>query len=106
MQKIIFITPEDAELGFKLTGVSQYTADEGNIIAILKSAVTEPDTGLVIADERLINSSNDEKLREIEHSWHGILLILPSPERPRAEIEDYASRLIRRAIGYHVRLKI
>jgi hypothetical protein len=32
--------------------------------------------------------------------------VLPSPERAVEEIEDYASRLIRRAIGYHVRLKI
>jgi V/A-type H+-transporting ATPase subunit F len=106
MEKIIFITPKDAEFGFKLTGASQYMADDGNVITVLKNVILEIDTGLVIIDERLINSSNEEKLREAERAWKGILVILPSPERPGAEIEDYASRLIRRAIGYHVRLKI
>ena len=47
-----------------------------------------------------------ERLREIEHAWQGILLVLPSPERPEVEIEDYAVSLIRRAIGYHVRLRV
>ena len=36
----------------------------------------------------------------------GILLVLPSPEKLPAEVEDYAARLIRRAIGYHVRLNV
>jgi len=36
----------------------------------------------------------------------GILLVLPSPVKPPAEVEDYAARLIRRAIGYHVRIKM
>ena len=106
MKKIVFITPGDAEFGFKLTGSDQLIADEENLITILKNAIIKPDTGLVIIDERLINSGNEEKLREAERTWQGILIVLPSPERPKAEIEDYASRLIRRAIGYHVRLKI
>ena len=106
MKKIIFITPEDAEFGFELTGAVQCIADKKSFIPILKGATADPDAGLVIVDERLVSSSNEEKMREIEHAWHGILVVLPSPERPEAEIEDYASRLIQRAIGYHVRLNI
>ena len=105
MKRIAFITPADAEFGFRLTGADQYITDEGNLMNILKRAVKDPETGLIIIDERLISSS-EEKLKEIEQAWHGILLVLPSPERPGAVIEDYASRLIRRAIGYHVRLNI
>jgi vacuolar-type H+-ATPase subunit F/Vma7 len=33
-------------------------------------------------------------------------VVLPSPKRPEAEVEDYAARLLRKAIGYHVRLRI
>jgi V/A-type H+-transporting ATPase subunit F len=54
----------------------------------------------------MINGVTEERLHELEHGWHGILLILPSPVKPPAEVEDYAARLIRRAIGYHVRLKL
>jgi V/A-type H+-transporting ATPase subunit F len=106
MKKIVFITPEDAELGFALTGADQLLADEENMISLLKNIIIKPGTGLVIIDERLINSDNEEKMREAERTWSGVLIVLPSPERPEAAIEDYASRLIRRAIGYHVRLRI
>ena len=106
MKKIAFITSKDTEFGFSLTGAVQYIADKQNFITILKGAVDIPDTGLIIVDERLVSDSNEDKMRDIEHAWQGILIVLPSPEVPEAEIEDYASRLIRRAIGYHVRLKI
>ena len=38
----------------------------------------------------------------MEDRWYGIFLILPAPERA-FEVEDYAVRLIKRAIGYRVR---
>jgi V/A-type H+-transporting ATPase subunit F len=72
----------------------------------LKKTMAEPETGLIIIDERLVTGMPEERLRELEQGWNGILLVLPSPVKPPAEVEDYAARLIRRAIGYHVRLKI
>jgi len=106
MKNIAFITIRDAEFGFQLTGAEQYISDEKNLIALLKNIMEKPDAGLIIIDERLLNSHNEEKLREAERIWNGVLIVLPSPERPKMEIDDYASRLIRRAIGYHVRLNI
>jgi hypothetical protein len=49
---------------------------------------------------------DEERLREIEKGWHGVVVVLPSPVSTPAEVEDYASRLIRRAIGYHVRIRL
>lgn len=106
MKKIVFITPSDAEFGFGLTGVRQLLSDRESLSGSLNSVTSEDETGMVIVDERLINSENEEHIKELEKTWSGILLVLPSPERPGAEVEDYASRLIRRAIGYHVRLNI
>lgn len=106
MKNIAFITDQDAEFGFHLAGTEQYISDGKDLIALLKNIMQKPDTGLIIIDERLIDSDTEEKIRDAEHLWSGVLIVLPSPERPEAEIEDYASRLIRRAIGYHVRLHI
>ena len=106
MKKIAFITPPDAEYGFSLGGVSQHAVQVRDAEETLKMVFAEPDSGLVIIDERLLKGMPEERLRELEHGWSGILLVLPSPEKPPAEVEDYAARLIRRAIGYHVRLKI
>lgn len=105
MKKIIFLTPSDAEYGFSLTGVTQYVINEKDAEDKLKNLLSQPDTGLVVIDERLIKGVNDERLRDMEERWFGVLLILPSPEKAALEAEDYALRLIRRAIGYHVRLR-
>lgn len=106
MKKIVFMTPDDAIFGFRLTGVDHHVVERGKAEESLFKIIGEKDTGLVIIDERLLSDIAEEKIRDIERSWHGIMLILPSPERTPAELEDYAARLIRRAVGYHVRLNL
>ncbi len=106
MKTIAFITPPDASYGFSLSGVPHYIVKAGDTEGTIKRIMTETDAGLIIIDERLLQGMPEERLRELEHGWTGILLVLPSPVKPPAEVEDYAARLIRRAIGYHVRLQI
>ncbi len=112
MKKIVFITPRDAEYGFSLTGVPQYAVEAKAFEETLHRIMEEPENGLVIIDERLVGDGREpggafeDRMRELERAWHGILLVLPSPVKPPVEVEDYAARLIRRAIGYHVRLKV
>jgi len=105
LKKISFITPPEAEYAFGLTGMSQYSAGPENAEEVLGKIMAEPDTGLIIIDERMLRGMSEEKIREMEQRWDGILLVLPSPIKPSGEIEDYAERLIRRAVGYHVRLQ-
>lgn len=106
MRNIAFITPPGTEFGFSLSGIPQFVTEPHDLEGTLKNIIADQDTGLVIVDERMINGMTEERLRDVEHAWRGIVLILPSPVKPPAEVEDYAARLIRRAIGYHVRLKI
>jgi V/A-type H+-transporting ATPase subunit F len=106
MKKIVFITACDAEFGFSLAGITQHVVDASGAGELLDSVMAEPDNGLIIIDERLVRGGLEERLREQEKAWAGILLVLPSPEKLPAEVEDYAARLIRRAIGYHVRLNV
>jgi vacuolar-type H+-ATPase subunit F/Vma7 len=106
LKRIAVITPPDSKYGFSLGGIPQFVAEPHDLEETLKNVMADPDNGLVIIDERMINGMTEERLHELEQGWQGILLVLPSPEKPPAEIEDYAARLIRRAIGYHVRLKL
>jgi len=105
LKKIAFITPQDAEYGFSLAGISQYIAGKEDAEAKLEKIMSEPDIGLIILDERIMPAIDGERMRKMEERWQGILLVLPSPGKPSAETEDYAARLIRKAVGYHVRLK-
>jgi vacuolar-type H+-ATPase subunit F/Vma7 len=106
LKKVAFITPEDARFGFGLAGMPQYIAGQEEAEVRLKEIMAESETGLIIIDERIIKGIDAEEMREMEERWHGILLVLPSPVKPADQVEDYAVRLIRRAIGYHVRLKL
>lgn len=105
MKKIVFITPKDAEYGFSLAGVTQYAVAEIEAEDALRKALGEPGAGVIVIDERLTKGINEKRIMEMEKKWYGVFLILPAPEKPVVEMEDYALRLIRRAIGYHVRLK-
>ena len=106
MKKIVFITARDAEYGFRLTGLSHYAIEQAEVEGVLDALMEDPDNGLIIGDERLMGNGIEERMRELEERWNGILLVLPSPEMLPPEAEDYATRLIRRAIGYHVRLNV
>jgi V/A-type H+-transporting ATPase subunit F len=106
MKKIVFITPDEAEYGFQLAGVSQIVSDEENIETVIREVTGQSESGLIIVDERLLKAFTEEELQKIEEAFPGIILDLPAPERPEIEIEDYAARLIKRAIGYHVKLTL
>lgn len=105
MKKIAFITPEDSEPGFSLAGVIHHAIKPEECEILIKKLIDDPDTGLIAIDERLISTLGHEKLKRLEERYSGVIVIIPSPEKPE-EREDYLMRLIKRAIGYHVRLRI
>lgn len=107
MKRIVFIAPVDTALGFALAGVSVLAATPDGAEALLDKVLAEPDTGVAVIDERLAQAIDEERFREMERRWFGILLVLPSPEGAgREAAEDYVLRLIRQAIGYHVRVQV
>ena len=106
MRRVVFLTTPDARHGFNAGGASQQTVAPGEAAATLERTIADPDTGVVVVDERLLAEIGEERFRAWERQWHGILVVLPAPERERPEGEDYALRLIRRAIGYHIRLEL
>lgn len=103
MKRIVFITPSDAEYGFKLAGVTQYVAGRAEVEEVLDNLMADPDNGVIVVDERLVMGIDEKKMKGLEERWYGIFLVLPAPEKPALEV-DYAMRLIKRAIGYHIRV--
>lgn len=103
MKSIIFITPQDAEYGFSLAGVNQLITSVKETEDVLRRVMAESEAVIMVVDERLLKGIDGKKLSDIEERWHGIFLILPAPEK-EVEMEDTAVRLIKRAIGYHLRL--
>ena len=104
MNRIVVLTPSDADNGFACGGAVQHPVPPGRTAAILQQALEEAGSGVVILDERLVAEIGEEQLHELEERWPGVLVVLPAPGGSGVE-EDYATRLIRRAIGYQVKVR-
>ena len=106
MKRIVSITPRDARFGFSLAGGTQLLATPEEAESVIQQTMGDPECGTAIVDERLLTVMGEERFRELERKWSGVLIVLPSPERAEKGEEDYAERLIRRVIGYHVRVQL
>lgn len=105
MTGIVFITEEDARYGFSLAGSMQQTITADETEEVLRRTMEDPDVGVVVIDERLLRSIPEKRFAELEEKWFGLLVTLPSPAPEVDHEEDYLQRLIRKALGYHVRLQ-
>ena len=104
MKRLIFITPDDLPYGFAIAGLEQLAVSEHEVVATLEELMLDTDVGVLILDERLLPKVEETWLKKAERRWSGILLILPAPQLTEEVGEDYLQRMIRRALGYHVRI--
>lgn len=102
MSRLVFLTPAAADPGFALAGAVQEVATPGQAEAALKRLLAEADT-VVAVDERLLAEIPAERLRFLERGGRALLLTLPAP-RDGEEGEDYVRRLLRRVLGYRVKV--
>ena len=104
MKKIVLLTPGDAAHGFALAGVRHLTCATAQVPAVLHEIARDALAGVVIVDERLLDAPVRELIRVLDRRWQGLVIALPAPRRAAPTEEDYVLQLIRRAIGYQVRL--
>lgn len=104
MNRIVALTPADADNGFACCGAVQHAVTPGHAAEALAQALGEAGSGVVILDERLVEEVGEEMLHSLERRWPGVLVVLPPPGGSGAA-EDYAMRLIRRAVGYQVKVR-
>ena len=106
MKKILVLTPAPPVGGFAIAGVMAREANAGELPRLIDDAIADSSVGVLAIDERLIGPGADERIRDVERRWRGALVVVPSPTAPIKPEDDYARRLIRRAIGYQVRVQL
>ncbi|WP_432821279.1 V-type ATP synthase subunit F [Trichloromonas sp.] len=106
MKTIVFLTPTDARYGFSLTGVTQRTVETPEAEKALRESLQAPGTGVVVIDERLFLQIPESRVRDLERRWPGLVIVLPAPRKTELAEEDYILRIVRRAIGYQVKLNL
>lgn len=105
MKEIMFLTLDDSDPGFALTGVRQRVLPRDQAWPALEEACADPGVGVLAVDARLLDGLDPKRLRDLTERWPGVLVTLPAPAGARAAPEDELQRLVQRALGYHVRLE-
>ena len=99
--------PETAE-GFRLAGVRTEAAVTGEEAArCLRDVLADRSCGLLLVDEQLLEDAGEPLLRRLERAALPVVVPLPLERDWWMEERgmEYLLRLIRRSIGYHMRLK-
>ena len=103
---VVAVRPEDA-LGFRLAGARVEEIAPGEEAARLGPLLAAADAGVVAVEESVIAGAPEGLLEPALRTGLPIVFPFALPRRlaePGAA-ETYVGLLIRRAIGYHVRLK-
>lgn len=105
MKEILFLTLDDSNPGFALTGVRQRVLPGKQVWPALEAACADLSVGVLAVDARLLDGLDPNRLRDLTEHWSGVLVTLPAPAGAPTAPEDELQRLVQRALGYHVRLK-
>jgi len=106
-QQLVVITGPGLSAGFALAGVPVFEAADGAGAARQISAlVGDMDVGVVIMDEPLYEDLPDEVRRDLRRSAVPVVIPVPGPDwTTEATAHEYIVEILRRAIGYRVRLQ-
>lgn len=105
MYKVRVVCPARVAPGFALAGFDadayESTSDaQGHIMRALGA----PECGILVMDEALMSALDARTVRRVEESDLPLVIAIPMGVTAGAE-REYLERVIRRVIGYQVRLK-
>jgi vacuolar-type H+-ATPase subunit F/Vma7 len=102
----VFASPAIAA-GFRLAGLPAADVAQTRATEELLAMVARPDIGILIVEQSLLDAIPDDVRMEIEHRILPIIVPMPTPNwgATRGDAEAYILELLRRAIGYRVRLQ-
>lgn len=108
MVDFLVITGKGASLGFRCAGLDcREIADGEDVSSILLTAQAAGKYGLVAVEERLLSRVSEGVMKRIKKKGLPIIVPINLPEK-WGEVEAAESpvvRLIRRAIGYQIKIK-
>lgn len=108
MPCLVFLSPPDESLGFRLAGYPCVVAEAGpGAQQAVESLMRDPAVGLIAIDERIFQSLPERLQKKAEGSNRPAVVPIPSLfgwERVSGG-EDYIIRMIRRAVGYQLRIR-
>ncbi len=108
MKGVVAITDADSALGLRLAGIETLAVEsDDEARARLTERLEARDCAVVVYDEGSLSSLPEGLQRRIEESTRPIFIPVPFLRswQEGEKREEYLVRLLRRTIGYHIRLQ-
>jgi len=103
--ELIVVTTPGLSAGFSLAGVEVLSAADGPATVRALEGL-DGRTGVVLVDERLYRDVPDELRRTLHRAAELVVIPIPGPDwSDESKAQAYIVEILRRAIGYRVRLK-
>jgi vacuolar-type H+-ATPase subunit F/Vma7 len=111
LSRILAVVREDLAAGFALAGVEVAPAADGQAArAALSAALSGGQYGVVIVEQELLSAMDEGTRAEAAASVVPLVIAVPGEMRWReaeeAPADDYVARLVRRAVGYQLNIKL
>jgi vacuolar-type H+-ATPase subunit F/Vma7 len=101
---LIVIARPGSSIGFALAGLEVATADDARS-AMQTIEELDARVGVVIIDEHLYRGLTDEFRQDLNRSAEPVVIPVPGPDWAEgASAHEYVVEILRRAIGYRVKL--
>ena len=94
-------------LGFRLAGAPVEEFEKGDVAERFRALLADPSLGVLAVEEELLEQVPQPLLEKIGRQGVPILFpfALPRSWKEAGRGEEYVATLIRRAIGYHVKIQ-
>jgi vacuolar-type H+-ATPase subunit F/Vma7 len=106
-QRLVVIASPGLSAGFALAGVPVFEAADGTHAAHqIEQFAEDGSAGVVIIDEPLYRALPEELLRSLRRSALPVVIPVPGPDwTTESTAHEYIVEILRRAIGYRVKLQ-
>ncbi|HET6415108.1 MAG TPA: V-type ATP synthase subunit F [Polyangiales bacterium] len=106
-ERLVVVASPGLSAGFALAGVPVFQASDGAEAARqIQHATDEAKAGVIIIDEPLYRELTEDLRRTLERSTLPLVIPVPGPDwTTESSAHEYIVEILRRAIGYRVRLQ-
>ena len=108
MAHLVVVTDPDAALGFRLAGIQALAVQEAQEApGLLRELLEQREARVVMVDEGYLPLLPERLRRRIEESLKPVFVPIPQIQAWRGgeRREDYLAPLLRRVIGYQIRIQ-
>jgi len=106
-QRLVVIASPGLSAGFALAGVPVFEASDGvDAARQIERLVDEANAGVIIIDEPLYRDLPEEVQRTLRRAALPVVIPVPGPDwTTESTAHEYIVEILRRAIGYRVKLQ-